>query len=194
MKQALQLWMDRVLYARDPVFNQAYRQMSDVMSADEPAVRTSGQTLADGAIEIAGIGLATGQALVPGAKVDVHVYMTPRRPVGVQLRFQLVAWPLAGEPTAAVPPTALRSPLRSTAEGAFATDRWRPEDKVRERFQLVVPPTWTADRMVIGLVAAGPAGERAPITGGTPAGDPTIAILGVLPVDLPVGSPAPPAP
>ena len=49
-----------------------------------------------------GIGLATGQVLTPGAKVDVHVYLRPRRPVPIHLRFQLVAWPLAGEPTAAV--------------------------------------------------------------------------------------------
>ncbi len=58
----------------------------------------------------------------------------------------------------------------------------------------MIPPTWTADRVGIGVVAAGPTGDRAPVSGATPAGDSTIAILGVLPVDLPAGSPAPPAP
>ena len=48
MKQALEAWMDRVMYARDPKFNQAFQQMSDVMLAEapKPGVATAGTAFA----------------------------------------------------------------------------------------------------------------------------------------------------
>jgi hypothetical protein len=198
MKQALQLWMDRVLYARDPVFNQAFRQMADVISSEPAPVATTGQTLADGAIEILGIGPVAGQSYAPGTKTEVHVYFRARQPTPVNYRFQLVVWPATGALTDPVPPTAARSALRATADGAFSTDRWRPEDRVRERFQLTIPVDWKAPQMVVGLVASATRSpdkaEKAQPTGTTPSNDPTLAVLGVLPVALPAGSLPPPPP
>ncbi|HMG21813.1 MAG TPA: sulfatase-like hydrolase/transferase, partial [Kofleriaceae bacterium] len=74
MKQALQGWMDRVMYVRDPQFNQAFRQLSDVVLTAPPApqVAATGQTV-DG-IAILGAGIADGRPAVPGGKLDVHVY------------------------------------------------------------------------------------------------------------------------
>ena len=190
MKQALQLWMDRVLYARDPVFNHSFRQMSDVITNELPPITTAGQTLAEGTIEILGVGPAAGKVYMPGAKTDIHVYLRTRQPTALHLRFQLVAWP-AGTPGDPVPLSAIRSAYRSTADGAFATDRWRAGDLIRERFAITIPPDWVADRMVVGLVAGDAQGtEKARPTGATPANDPTIAILGDLPVQ-PGSSPQP---
>jgi len=175
MKQALEGWMDRVLYARDPNFNQAFRQMSDVISNEPPAVATTGQTLADSQIEILGIGpakLATG-------KVDIHVYFRTKTPTQTSYKFQLVVWPEPANPTDPVPPTAVRSGLRATADGAFPTDRWRAGDLVRERFTLTLPADWHGN-LVVGLIAQESQGTRARPTGATAPGDPTIAILGVL--------------
>jgi arylsulfatase A-like enzyme len=192
MKQALQLWMDRVLYARDPLFNHSFRQMQDVITNDPAPVSTANQTLADGAIQIVGIGPAAGKALAPGAKTEVHVYFVARKPMPVQYRFQLVAWP-EGQPSDPMPATAIRSAYRSTAEGAFGTDRWKVGDHVRERFAIQIPPDWRAERMVVGLIAGDIGGaDKLRPTGPAPSNDPTVAILGILPVQP--GSSPPPGP
>lgn len=190
MKQALQLWMDRVLYTRDPLFNQAFRQMSDVISSDPPPVPTTNQTLANGAIEILGIGPAAGKTYQPGAKTDIHVYFRTVLATPLVYRFQLVAWP-EGAPGAAVPATAIRSGQRTTAEGAFATDRWKPGDRVRERFTITIPADWKGERMVVGLTATEVGGQKAVPTGAAAPSDPALAILGTLPVTVPVTVPAP---
>jgi len=192
MRQALQLWMDRVLYARDPLFNHSFRQMQDVITNEPAPIVTTNQSLAGGAIEIVGIGPAAGKPLAPGAKTEVHVYFHAKQTTPVQYRFQLVAWP-AGTPGDPVPPTAIRSAFRTTAEGAFGTDRWRAGDRVRERFAIQIPPDWKADRMVIGLAAGDVQGtDKVRPTGPTPDNDSVIAILGILPVQP--GSSQPPAP
>ena len=167
--------MDRVLYARDPNFNQAFRQMSDVISNEPPAVATTGQTLADGQIEILGIGpakLATG-------KVDIHVYFRTKAPPQASYKFQLVVWPEPKAPTDPVPTTAARTGLRATADGTFPTERWRAGDLVRERFTLNLPADWQGN-LVVGLIAQESQGPKARPTGAAAPGDPTIAILGLL--------------
>lgn len=188
MKQALQGWMDRVLYARDANFNQAFRQMSDVLSNEPPAVATTGQTLASGAIEVVGIGPAT----VHADKNDFHVYFRTAAPTDQSYKFQLVVWPVtppspappAGSAASipapvGVPSTAIRSNLRFTADGAFPTEHWRAGDRVRERFSLTLPADWHGD-VVVGLIAQDSHGAKAHWTGETVPGDPTIAILGHL--------------
>ncbi|HEY0484256.1 MAG TPA: sulfatase-like hydrolase/transferase [Kofleriaceae bacterium] len=192
MKQALEDWMDRVMFVRDPTFNQAFRQISDVVlaAAPHPEVATVDQAI-DG-IAILGIGTADGRPITPGAKVDVHVYFHVDRPTTTGYRFQLAAWPIdrraPAEPAAAA---ITRSPLRATAGGAFATDRWKPGDHVRERFTLTIPADWRGDAVGIGLVAEDPAGTARHPTGATLAIDPNIAVLGTLPLAASGSSPAP---
>jgi choline-sulfatase len=183
MKQALQAWIDRVMYVRDPRFNQAHRQIADVLLTAPPApqVRTEGQTL-DG-IEILGIGLAAGSRIAPGAKLDVHVYFRVERPTASALRFQLTAWPAGdgdGAPGSAAPPRIVQSASRVTADGAFGSDRWKPGDHIRERFALKIPADWPEGGLAIGLTSTDDAGGRTP-TGAARASDPFVAILGVLP-------------
>ncbi|TMQ06870.1 MAG: hypothetical protein E6J90_44910 [Deltaproteobacteria bacterium] len=183
MKQALQAWMDRVMFVRDPLFNQAFRQLADAVLAAPPTpeVATADQTL-DG-IAILGAGVADGKPLAPGARVDIHVYFRADRATPVAYRFGLVAWPVdAGAPDAPAPGSVVRTPPRTTAGGAFATDRWKPGDYIRERFTLTLPPDWHGDRVGLGLVAEDPAGRPHEPTGARMAIDRSIAVLGTLPL------------
>jgi len=200
MKQALQGWMDRVMYVRDPTFNQAFRQLSDVVlrAAPTPAVATADQRL-DG-IAITGIAAAEGHPVAPGTTVDIHVYFEVAQPTPAAYRFQLAAWPIDPAAADALPATdappapaeILRTALRTTASGAFPTDRWKPGDHVRERFPLSIPAGWHG-AIGIGLVAEDAAGTRHPPTGARLPGDPAIAVLGTLPLTGP-GSLAAPRP
>lgn len=192
MQAALQNWMDRVLYARDPNFNQAYRYLGDVIAKEAPPVPTTGQTLADGAIEVAGIGPAAEKPFAVGTTTEVHVYFTAKAATSRSLKFQLVLWPKTAALTDPVPPTASRSAMRITADGVFPTTQWKPGDRIRERFSLAIPGSWPADGVVVGLVVQD-AGANQPASGPAPSNDPTIAILGVLPL-APAGSPASPRP
>jgi choline-sulfatase len=208
MKQALQAWMDRVMYARDPTFNQAHRQISAVLlpAAPAPQVPTTGQTL-DG-ITVLGITAPAGR-ITPG-KAEVHVFFRVERPTTATYRFQLAAWPVdaaaggpaaggpaaggsgaagsgggSGAPTSpgAPPPSSIiRSALRATADGAFASDRWKAGDHIRERFTLQVPADWTGEAVGIGLLTTDAAGERRQPTGAVLEGDPFTAVLGILPL------------
>ncbi len=197
MKQALQAWMDRVMYVRDPTFNQAYRQIADVVlpSAPAPQVLTTGQTL-DG-IAILGAGLvADGRPVAPGAKLDVHVYFHVEQPTSAAYRFQLAVWPIdPANPTAAPAPSRiLRTGLRATASGAFSTERWKAGDYIRERFPLTIPPDWPpAGPIGLGLVAEDAAGKVHTPTGEKLASDPGIAVLGTIPATT-AGSSPPPRP
>ena len=183
MKQALQGWMDRVMYARDPKFNQAFHQLADVTlsAAPTPQVATQGQAL-DG-IDVIGIGVEDGKQLVPGTKVDVHVYFHVRTPTATAYRFLLSAWPVdskaPGDPSSA---QIYRTAMRPTADGAFATDRWKTGDYVRERFTVVVPADWKGDGVAIGLSTATLNGGKVKLTGASLSADAFTAVLGVLPL------------
>lgn len=194
MQAALQNWMDRVMYARDANFNQAYRYLADVISNDPPPITTSDQSLAGGAITIAGIGPAIGKPFAPGSPTDLHVYFTVVQPTARNLKFQLVLWPKTASITDPLPAEAMRSAIRSTADGTFPTTRWKAGDHVRDRFTVSIPTGWHGD-LVVGLVTVDAAGSDSEHpTGQTPSNDPTVAILGVLPLVPPGGSPAPPPP
>ena len=174
MKGTLQLWINRVVNARNPLFNQAFRQIQDVVLSGppQPVTRTTGQQL-DG-IEI--LGMSWAAPPITGKPTEVHVYFRVDRPTTTVYRLGIVAWPKGMEPGSS---TARSSP-RITADGAFATDQWKAGDHIRERFSITIPPAWTGD-LTIGLVAIDPANVRHQATGDKPASDPTIAILGTLP-------------
>ena len=195
MKRALEGWMDRVLYARDPVFNQAYRRIAQVLLRDPPVpeVAAAGQHLDGGAIEILGAGRDPTTPLAPGARVDVFVYFRAAAPTAQSFRFQLAAWPSSrGAPLdAPAPATALRSALKVPADGAYPTDRWRQGEYLRERFTFVLPPDWRGDALSLGLLVTDvTSNARARATGAAPSNDPMMFALGALPVP----SPPPPSP
>jgi arylsulfatase A-like enzyme len=170
MKRTLEAWMDRVLYARDPLFNQAFRQIADVIVTGEPKwqVDIKDQTLPG--IRVVGMAWATDKPH------HVHVYFKVEEPTQVAYRFQLVAW----QPDQLA--TAIRTPLRATADGAYPTDRWRKGELIRERFPLPIPPEWKSPTLTIGLVVMDPVGHPVMPTGAKPPNDPQIFELGQLPL------------
>jgi hypothetical protein len=192
MKQALDSWLERVVYSRDATFNQANERIRDVLvPAAKPAVPTTGQTLDDGKLEIVGIGLAEGARLVAGDRTEIHVYFDVKDRTQIAYKFLLSAWPIEREkwkPTDAAPGNIVRSPLRPTAEGFFSSDRWRAGEHVRERFTLQIPADWKGDGVAFGLVAAEAEGQKAEATGPAPANDPNTIVLGVLPFGAGPGS------
>ncbi|CAN5889368.1 hypothetical protein BH11MYX3_BH11MYX3_30910 [soil metagenome] len=190
MQKALQNWMDRVMYARDANFNQAYRYLADVVTNEPAPVATSGQRLANGAIEVAGIGPALGKPFLAGGPTEIHVYFTATTATTENLKFQVVLWPKGAALTDLPAGTGVRSAVRSTADGTFPTTRWKAGDHVRDRFGVTIPGDWKGE-VVVGLVAYDAAGAGIPATGPTPTGEPLIAILGVLALG---GSPEPPRP
>ncbi len=185
MKTALDQWLERVVYARDSTFNQQTERIRDVLLAGPPAppVATTGQTIADGKLVVAGIGVADNQHLVPGGKADIQVYFSTREHTDAIYKLQLVVWPIDGEHpvTDPVPANAVRSPSRLTADGFFPTDRWRPGETIRERFPVTIPADWTGE-LAVGLVATDATGTKARATGAMPVNDTMLEILGTLPL------------
>jgi arylsulfatase A-like enzyme len=196
MKSALDGWLERVVYSRDANFNQQGGRMKDFVLAApaSPAVRVADQTLDDNNLAIVGIDLAAGQHAVVGSKVDVHVYFDVKDRTKIAYRFLLAAWPVdlaTWKPTDPAPPNMLRTGLRATGDGFFSSDRWRPGEHVRERFPIVIPSEWNGTGIAIGLVAAEPGGDKASATGAAASNDPSLLVLGALPLTGRSG-PAPP--
>ncbi len=192
MKKALNGWMNRVMYARDPTFNQAFRlYMSDVIldHAPHPQVRSEHQSIENGKIEILGIGLDKATVAAPNLRTQFHVFFHVHQQVTTSYKFQLVGWPVEpGTPlTAPVPITALRSSFHVSGDGAYPTIRWRENEYIRERFTLQLPPEWKAPAIGIGLVVAkvGSTRTRVKPTGATPSNDVFLYSLGQLPVIVP---------
>ena len=175
MKRTLQLWINRVVNARDPLFNQAFRQIQDVVLSGPPSpvTRTTGQRIEG--LEILGISWAG--PVVANKPTDVHVYFRVERPTTSVYRFGLVAWATAGTPAAST----ARASARATANGAFASDQWKAGDHIRERFTITLPAEWTGD-VTLGLVTIDPANQKVAPTGAAAPGDPTIGVLGTLPL------------
>ncbi len=183
MKSALDAWLERVVYARNPLFNQANRRMADVLlaGAPNPDVVAQGQTLDGGKIAVLGAGPAAGGAFAPGVRADVHVYFQVRQRTQVSYRFALVVWPVAGawKPSDPAPPAAVRSALRATADGFFPSERWRSGEYVRERFTVQIPSEWSG-AVALALAATDSQGTPAPAQGPHPANDANLMVLGAL--------------
>src|SRR5262249_31463079 len=143
MKSALDQWLERVVYARDPEFNQQNERIKDVLLTAPPQVPvpTTGQTLDGGHIEILGIRAGANAKVAPGAHLDLPVFFKVHERTQLAYRFLLAIWPVGPEwkPTDPAPATMQRSNLRVTAEGFFASDRWRENEYVRERFGMSIP-------------------------------------------------------
>jgi len=186
MKRALEAWMDRVLYARDPLFNQAFRRdLADVLlpGPPTPEVSVSNQQIGGGALEIIGIGHDPAKPLVPGGAVDLHVYFRAAETVPAAYRFQIVVWPLSADTPSggAVPPSAVRSQSRLTANGAYSTNHWRKGEYIRERFSISIPGDWRAMAIAIAFVVIDvQTGQKVRPSGQFPSNEPDYFLLGAL--------------
>lgn len=201
MKSALESWLERVVYSRDPRFNQASKALNELVLAAPPhvAVAAHGQQLADGKIEVLGVGLGDASPPpAPGARIELEVYFRVKARTPIAYRFLLAAWPIDAatwKPTDAAPASMARSSLRPTGDGFFPSDRWRAGEHVRDRFTLTLPPDWRGDALAVGLVASDPAGGKVAATGASPSNDVNLLVLGALPFGVqPPPTRPPPAP
>ena len=182
MKAALDGWLERVTYARNPDFNQANERIKDILLPGPvtPEV-ASNQTLDDGKLAVVGM---TAPQVAPGRPANVDVFFRVDQHTEEAYRFGIVAWPVdpaTWKPSDPLPANVVRTPPRITANGFFPTDRWRQHENMRERFEVSIPADWHEPAVAIGLVAVGSSG-RAPATGDHPANDPGLLVLGTLPM------------
>lgn len=195
MKAALDAWLERVVYARDPQFNQASKKIAKVLlpAPPRPEVETRGHTLDGGKLEVLGVGVADGSPRpAPNARVELEVYFAVKERTKIPFRFQLAVWPVttpAWRPTDPAPPTAQRSGLRATADGFFPSDRWRAGELIRDTFTVTIPADWQGNGLAVGLIATNASGTRSVATGAAPTNDPALAVLGVLPLGSTAPSP-----
>ena len=86
--------------------------------------------------------------------------------------------------------------MRVSGEGFFASDRWRANEYIRDKFSVTVPSSANATGLAVGLVALDPSSEKAIATGAAPSNDPNLIVLGVLPLQPPdkPQAPVPPPP
>ena len=171
MKAALDDWLERVVYARDPKFNQATKMMADLVLPGPPKPPvTTAQTL--DTFDILGIGFAdkTPHATA-GSRVEIHVYFHVRERTHASYRFTLVVWPVDASTwkPSDPPPTATRSPGHVPGEGLFPTDRWRANEYIRERFAVAIPADWHGNALAVALESSADANH------------PTTIVLGTLP-------------
>ena len=185
MKSALDAWLERVMYARSPLFNQTSRRIANVLleTAPRPIVVAHDLTLDHGKIEILGASPVEATGAVPGGHLDLDVYFRVHQRTQVSYRFQLAVWPVgpAWHPTDPTPGGVVRTELRATAEGLFPAERWQANDYVRERFSITIPKTWTT-QIAIGLAVSPSGGGYARSTAASPANDPNLMVLGALPL------------
>ena len=157
MKKALDAWLERVVYARDPKFNQASEQIADVVlpAPPTPEVRPRGQTLDDGKLEILGIGVADRAPLVAGAQASTSTSTSrSKQRTPIAYRFLLVVWPVdAGAGSRPIPRR------RPSLARAAADRRWVLPDRPLARRRVHPRPVHGHDpgrlarRPAVGLVA-----------------------------------------
>ncbi len=201
-RDALNSWLERVVFSRDPKFNQMADKMADVLFKTRPTgfIATKGVSLDNGAIDVLGYRLADTTHLVPGSKVDILVYFEAKRVTNQKLKFGITVWPGSsigadGNVVTTIDSNrALRVAPRVTIGGLFSTEHWRIGEFIRERFTITVPAYWAMATATVGLIAVTDGGQGVPRTGPLASNESNTSILGDLPVTVtvPAGSGAPP--
>ena len=185
MKTTLDAWLERVVYARDQLFNQAAsKNLKDLVltTPPTPEVTTTGQALDEGKLAI--LGITVTPKPTPGGQVNVDVFFKVSSRTQLAYKFLLAAWPVDSatwKPTDATTANLTKSGMRQTGDGFFGTERWRNGEYVKDRFSMTIPPDWTGNAVAFGLVAMDQAGVKAIATGAAPANDPNLLVLGVVP-------------
>ncbi|MBK9033311.1 MAG: sulfatase-like hydrolase/transferase [Myxococcales bacterium] len=198
MRERLDLWLERVVFSRDPVMSQAAARMQKVLlpARPTPTVPLTGRAFDGGKVEVLGYDFTPAG---PGGKATLAVYLhAVERPSKV-FRIGAALWAaptgLVGDDaalTVAMAPLQVRVGARVTLDGLLPSDRWRAGEYLREEFQLAMPPTWTAGDVLLGLVVGTNDGSRPEFLGPQPSSDPSCLSLG--PARIPVPTPPPPPP
>ncbi len=156
------------MYSRDSDFNQQIRQMKDVRLTEAPMPAVGTATALDGDIDVLGASLVDAKQIVPGAKLDVFVYMKAKQQPTATYRFALAMWQVDDatvNPSLPTPLVAARTRSHRTADGLLPSKlQWDSSRPIRERFTITVPKSWTARYAAISVEATdrdtGPAIRR----------------------------------
>jgi arylsulfatase A-like enzyme len=177
-KAALDAWLERVVFSRDPTFNQLASKMADVLLKSKPSPPVLCQaTIASDAISVMGMAIADQGHLAPGGKVDILVYFAVNKATTESLRFGFVLSPHPGG-------VAIRVPARATINGLFPSERWHAGEFIRERFTVTLPETWTVTQASAGLLVTRSDGSDSQLSGPMLAGEKSTLDLGALPIQL----------
>jgi hypothetical protein len=126
--------------------------------------------------------------------MHVLVYFAVKDRPSAPFKLQVSGWltdRATFDPAVAPGKKTARSSMRVTAEGYLPADRWRPGEFIRERFAITVPAGWageTEDAVALALSMQSKDG-KVPATGRNPAGEPTLAVLGLMTVERPAPPP-----
>lgn len=164
MKAALDGWLERVVFARDPEFNQANEKVRDVVMNPHVTPQVPVAATLD-TLAITGIGI---EGQLP--TVDIHVYFEPKQRTQLAYKLEVAVWGVdtaTWKPTDSMPATAVRSGMHVTADGFFPTNRWHVGEQVRERFTVTLPHDLPGNALAVALIAQGPANGSNTIVLGT---------------------------
>ncbi len=194
MRDALDAWLERVMFSRDREFNQAIGKVADVLFTEAPAAAhpIAGTAFDGGNIEVYGWQLdPPDREVSPGDKIDLQVFFAVKGRPSKMFKLQGVAWLTEAarfDPAGPIGAKAARSSLRVTAEGFLATDRWRPGEFIRERFTITIPEGWRGqpgDAIALGVKIDG-----ATATGQVTASDASTVALGTHPLQVAAEKPS----
>lgn len=154
-KQALEDWLERVMYARDERFNQALRKVRDILLPGPPTPQLVTSA------ELPGLRVVGASVERRGAELEVDLFYQVVAPPPDDLTIGLRLGPPAG-------PIVEMSP-RPPGQGAFPTRRWRAGEWIRDRFTLpwtgpggavplwlVSPPDAATELGALGIPEAAP--------------------------------------
>lgn len=183
MRARLDAWLERVVFSRDPVMSQAAARMQKVLLAGPPSpmARVSGRSFDHGNVEVVGYDVSPA---APGGKVTVAIYLHAVARPSRTFRIGAALWArppdAVGDGAATLPmsPQQLRVGARVTLDGLLPSDRWNPGEYLREEFTFVLPPTWTAREVMLGLVVGTSDGTQPDFSGPQPRNDPSCLTLG----------------
>ena len=194
MRTRLDLWLERVVFSRDPAMSQAAARMQKVLLPGRPTpqVPVTGRAFDDGKVEILGYDLTPA---APGGKATLAVYLHAKERPSRVFRLGAALWAappgVTGDAafTLAMAPIQARVGARVTLDGLLPSDRWRPGEYLREEFVITLPATWTAADVLVGLVVGTNDGSRPGFVGPQPSSDPSCLTLGVGRIPVPTPSP-----
>lgn len=123
LKREMDGWLSRVLYTRDPLFNQATFKLKDTLLMSMPSPQHASEArLDDGRLAVVGFDVKRGEKDTK-IKVYLKVIDTP----SAAWRFAIS---LARQGTANV----MRSASRVTLDGFLPSSTWKPGDMIAEAF------------------------------------------------------------
>lgn len=142
-QQALEDWLERVMYARDERFNQALRKVRDILLAGPPTPQLVTSVEFPG---LPGLRVVGASAARRGAELELELF------------YQVVASPapdLAVGVRLALPGGAAVEQLpRPPGQGVFPVRRWRAGEWIRDRFTM----PWTGPGGPVPLYLVLPSG------------------------------------